>query len=1078
MNEKFLSDSFGRRGLFRRLPVRLILWVFLSVCVIFPAQSLELQQERIVSGNVTDHTGTTLPGVNVSVKGTTNGTITDSQGFYFIKVLGSSATLVFSYVGFVTREIEAGNRTVINVALVEDVRTIGEIVVVGYGSQRKKDLTGAIASVSGENLGKTPSLSFDQSLQGKVAGVLISQTNGAPGGNVNVLVRGISSITGGNSPLYVIDGFPVGTGGGGSDLSGFSTGSYTSSAMAGNTTQKINPLSDINPNDIESIEILKDASATAIYGSRGSNGVVIITTKKGSSGKTNMEVNVSYGMQQVAKKIKLMNPREFAAFVAEGRDNAWIYASGFKGSASDPNEIRTVSSTWVRPSFRDPSQFPLEGIDWQDVIFRLAPVQNYRLSATGGTEKMKYLISGGYFNQEGIVIGSDYQRFNMRSNLDVQLTDRIKLGSIISASYGYGDFARTEGHLQFRSIIQCALASSPTLAIYDENGNPQNELTDPLGVPVENPLNIDRYFSDKRDQANLLTNNYLEINILNGLVFKTSVGVNYSAGQTKLWKSSNIAQGQSTTSPATAGVHSRKSLNWLNENTLNYQNTFNERHYLNVLAGLTAQKDNFNLLSVGATDFPTDYVTYVSAGTVNAGTNYDSGWSLVSLLARVNYVYDDRYLLTATVRRDGSSRFGKQNKWGTFPSISFGYRLSEEDFMKEQHIVSNLKIRASYGEAGNNLIGNYAHIGLLSSSNYVTGSAKAPGLVISSMSNDALTWEKSKQINVGLDFGLFEERIRLTADIYRDYKDNLLLAVNLPAASGFSSSVQNIGAIENKGMEMVLNTINTDSKDFRWDTNITFSLNRNEVKKLATEGARITNSSVQVTEVGYPIGSFYLMKVLGVFKDEADVKSGHPLQHPQTQPGDLKFKDVDNNGTITVNDKEIVGDPWPDYTWGLGNIFAYRNLSLNIFITGSHGGDVYMNVGETLLNSAGVQNQLDLVNRRWKSPSDPGDGLVPRAIRNNYALGMQPSSRLLFDGSFVRIKEVTLSCDFPKSITKHVFRKGLNAYFNISNLYTFTGYPGYDPEASSTGDAVTKSGFDEGVYPLARTFTLGLKMAF
>ena len=1063
----------------RYLLMRLSFAALFAVCILHSAQAAELTQAKSVSGMVSDEGGTPIPGVNILVKGTRAGTVTDADGKYTLTLPDASSMLVFSYIGYVTREIIIGNQTVIDVVLMEDMQRIDEVIVVGYGTQRKKDLTGSIASVSGEALGEMPALSFDQALQGKVAGVQITQTTGAPGGNVNVIVRGISSITGGTSPLYVVDGFPIGTGGGGSNLSGFASGSYTSAGMAGNTANKINPLSTINPSDIESIEILKDASATAIYGSRGANGVIIITTKKGKFGKSSIDFHASYGLQQVQKKLDLMNPQEYAAYVAEGRDNAWIAANPAVNKATDPNEVRTVQSTWVRPEYRNPAQFPLKGTDWQDVIFRTAPVQNYQLSATGGTENIKYLISGGYFNQEGIVIGSNYERFSIRSNIDVQLTNRIKLGSTVSGTYGFGDFARTEGHLQYRNQINCALAFSPIAPVYNADGTPYNELTDPLGAPIENPINIDRNFSDKRNQANMLTNNYLEIQIIDGLIFRTSFGVNYTQRQTKLWKSSLIATGQATTSPATASAISQKGISWLNENTLNYRKLFRNRHDLNVLAGYTAQKSTDNFLSVGATNFPTDYIEYVGAGTVDAGNNYDSEWSLLSVLARVNYVYDGKYMLTATVRRDGSSRFPAGNKWGTFPSVSVAYRISEEAFMQNVKFVSNLKLRLSYGESGNNLIGNYAHIGLLSPTNYARNNTKVPGLAPSSMSNDALTWEKSRQTNIGLDIGLFNDRITFVADVYRDYKKDLLLNVSLPAASGFGSSMQNIGEIENKGVELGLNTDNILTRDFQWSTGFNISANRNEVKKLATEGARITNSTWQVTQVGYPIASFYLMRALGVFKDQADVASGHPLQHPQTQPGDLKFKDVDGNGVITTADKEIIGSPWPDYIWGLTNTFSYKGFSLNIFINGSKGNKVFYEMSSTLLNSAGVQNQLAMVNRRWKSPENPGDGLVPRAIRSSTFYGMESAcSRFLFDGSFVRIKDITLSYDFKKNITNVLRLQGLNAYFNVSNLWTFTDYPGYDPEASTSGDSLTRSGIDEGVYPLARAYTLGVKLSF
>lgn len=1027
---------------------------------------------KTVKGKVTDIEGYGIVGVNVVEKGTTNGVITDVEGRYVLNLTTENPVLSFSFIGYISQEHPVGNRTVIDLVLKEDVKALDEVIVVGYGTQKKKDLTGSIASITNEDLGKSPSLSFDQALQGKVAGVQITQTSGAPGGNVNIVVRGISSITGGNTPLYVVDGFPIGTGGGGSNLGGMVENSYSSSGMANSTTERINPLSTINPSDIESIEILKDASATAIYGSRGANGVVLITTKRGKIGKTTVNVNASFGLQQVAHKMKLMNPRQYAEIVAEGRDNAWVYAGG---NASDPNDVRT-SNAWVRPEFRNPESLPLEGTDWQDEIFRLAPVQNYQLSATGGTENIRYMVSLGYFNQNGIMIGSDYQRFNIRSNIEAQLTNRLKLGSTLSGSYGYGDFARAEGHLGLRGMIQCALAINPMLPVYKEDGSYNSEMGDPLGAPVENPLYINQEFSDKRDMKEFMTNNYLDLEIIKGLNLRTSIGVSFNLNQTKLWKSSKIGMYVDPSSPATAAAIDKKGFNWLNENTLTFKRLFNRVHDLNVVGGFTIQKDTYNQLSAGATDFPTDYIHYLSAGTINSGTHLKSEWSMVSLLARANYVYDGKYMITATVRRDGSSRFGAQHRWGTFPSVSVGYRLSEEKFMKNIRSISNLKLRLSYGVAGNNAIGNYSHIALLNISNYVDANTILPGLAPATLANDALTWEKSKQTNIGLDFGLFNDRISFVADLYYNLKTDLLLNVQLPAASGFGSSMQNIGEVENKGIEFSLNTINVDTKDFRWSTSFNISSNKNKVRKLATESARIIDG-VHITEVGQPISSFYLMHATGVFRDEEDIKN-NPVQHPNVQPGDLKFEDVDGNGRITTADKTIVGSPFPDFTWGLGNEFRYKNLSLSVFLNGSQGNKIYFSAGETLLNSAGVQNQLEMVDRRWKSETNPGDGIVPRAIRNDYALGMTSSSRYLFDASYVRIKDITLSYDFPAVGLQKIGIKGLNAYFNVSNVYTFTDYPGFDPEASQAGDQITKTGIDGGTYPTPRTYTVGLKLAF
>ena len=1013
-----------------------------------------------------------IAGVNVIEKGTTNGVITDVEGRYVLNLTTENPVIAFSFIGYVSQELSVGNKTVVDIVLKEDVKALEEVVVVGYGTQKKKDLTGAIASVNSEDLGKTPALSFDQSLQGKVAGVQISQTNGAPGGNINIMVRGISSITGSNSPLYVVDGFPIGTGGGGSNLSNFSNSSYSSSGMANATTEKINPLSTINPSDIESIEILKDASATAIYGSRGANGVVLITTKKGKTGKTSINVNASFGVQQVAHKLDLLTPREYAEFVAEGRDNAWIYAGG---QASDPNEVRT-SNAWVRPEYRNPSSISNEGTDWQDVIFRLATVQNYQVSATGGTENIKYMVSLGFFDQKGIVIGSDFQRFNIRSNIEAKLTKRLKFGTNLAGSYGYGDFARTEGHLGLRGMIQCALAINPGMPVYGQDGSYNSEFDDPMGAPVENPLFIAENFSDKRNMKDFIVNNYLDYEFIPGLNFRTSFGLKFNLNQTELWKSSKIGTYADKSSPATAAAIDKKGLNWLNENTLTYKKNFNEKHDLNVVAGLTVQKDTYSQLSAGATDFPTDYIHYLSAGTINSGTHLKSEWSMVSLLARANYVYDNKYMLTATVRRDGSSRFGANQKWGTFPSVSVGYRVSEEPFMQNFRALSDLKIRASYGVAGNNSIGNYNQIALLGVSNYVDANKILPGLAPSTLANDELTWEKSKQTDIGIDFGLFNNRVSVIADWYYNLKTDLLLSVNLPAASGFGSAMQNVGEIENKGFEFALNTVNIDTKNFSWSTSFNISTNRNKVKKLATEDGRIVSDKF-ITEVGQPISSFYMMNVVGVFKDDADVAKG-PVYSPNTRPGDLKYEDVDGDGKITTADKTIVGSPFPDFTWGLNNEFKWKNLSLSVFVNGSQGGKTYFEAGETLLNCAGVQNQLSLVNDRWRSPEEPGNGYLPRAIRSDYALGMSASSRYLFDASYVRIKDITLSYDFPGSITQKIGLKGLNAYFNVSNVYTFTDYPGYDPEASQSGDSVTSAGIDSGVYPTPRTYTLGVKVAF
>jgi len=1033
--------------------------------------------QSTVSGKVTAaDDGGALVGATITEKGTNNGTTADANGNFKLNV-GGNATIVVSFIGYTLQEVPVNNRSVINVVLKTNQQQLQDVVVVGYGTQRKKDLTGSIVNLSNKDLVPVPSAtSVDQMMQGKVAGVQITQTSGAPGGNVNVVIRGISSITGGNSPLYVVDGYAIGTGGGGSDLSTFSSSSYTASGISNSSaTNRINPLSTINPSDIESIQVLKDASATAIYGSRGANGVVIITTKRGKMGKPTISFEHSTGIQQLAKKLDLLSPQEYAEYVAEGRDNAWVFAGG---KASDPNNVRSTA-TQVKPEFRNPAQYANQsGTDWQDVIFQQGLVQNYQLSTSGTSKDVNYYVSGGFFDQKGIIIGSNFKKFTLRTNIDAQLTDKLKIGASFSGAHSYGDFARAEGHLQFRGLISAALASDPTIPLYDANGNPYSEFSSPTGIPVEHPLIIAAEFSDKRNNTNVFTNNYFQYELAPGLVFKSSVGVNYSNNVTRLWKSSKVGLATSRTGAATAGAFEIKSLNWLNENTLNYRHKFGERHDLDILAGFTAQKNTDEVLQAGASDFPTDDVHYLAAGAVTSGTNYRSEWSMLSWLARVNYTLAGKYLFTGTIRQDGSSRFGAKNRWGMFPSFSAAYRLSDETFMRSVSFVSDLKLRASFGISGNNLIPNYASQGLLGISRNVSNGQVVSGVVPSSLANDVLTWEQSVQTNLGLDLSLFQNRLSFNFDAYRAHKKNLLLNVILPAASGFSSSLQNIGEVENKGLELTINSQNIAKSAFQWNTDFNISWNRNKVLALNSATARLQTSDYQVAQVGYPISSFRLLNILGVFKTQEEVNN-NPKQHPRVQPGDFRYQDADGNGTITSADRTIVGNPWPDFTWGMGNQFSYKSLRLNISINGSQGNEIYFQGGEVSLNGAGVQNQLGTMADRWRSETSPGAGLYSRAIRNDYAFGFSAgTTKFLFDGSYVRIRNVNLSYAFPQSVVNKLKMQALSVYADATNLYTFTNYPSYDPEGSTTGDNIARSGIDFFAYPNPRTYTVGLRVTF
>ena len=1058
----------------------LVLWLHVPLMLFSQITDTTKQETNTfkITGKVTA-TGTTtaLAGASIVKKGTRTGTQTDKNGFYSLQVTPNTI-IVVSYTGYQSREIRINKQAIVDITLTPSVKELEDVVVVGYGTQRKRDVTGAVTSLSKNDLVPVPAANtFDQMMQGKVAGMQINQTSGAPGGNVNMVLRGINSITGGSQPLYVIDGYPVGSGGGGSELTGYSSDSYSVSGIIGTSgVNRVNPLSSINPSDIESIEILKDASATAIYGSRGANGVIIITTKRGREGVSSVNFEHASGMQEVQHQLDLLTPREYAEFVAEGRDNAWVFSGG---SAADPNDVRSAS-TWVKPAFRHPEQFANSGYgtDWQDVIFRRALVQNYQLSVTGNQERINYALSGGYLNQKGIIIGSDFDKFNVRANVDVQLNDRVKVGTSFAGTHSFGDFARAEGDLQYRGLIATAIGSDPTIPVYDENGGYYSEFSDPLGIPVEHPLVIAANFSDKRKNTNVFSNSYVEYKPIEALTLKSTIGVNYSGNQTRIWKSSQIGLATSRTGTALAAATRINSLNWLNENTASYQQTFNELHRLDAVIGFTIQKNQDDIMQAGASDFPTDDIPYIGAGVVSSGTDYTTEWSMLSWLARVNYSYANKYLVTATMRRDGSSRFGSKNKWGTFPSLSVAYRLSEEHFLKDVKAIDELKIRGSYGVAGNNLIGNYASLGLLGLSRTVSNGQIILGVTPSTLGNNLLGWEKSYQVDVGLDVSLFGSRVNLTADVYRTHKKDLLLTVSLPAATGVSNSVQNIGELENKGLELTLNTQNIKGKDFRWNSDVTFSVNRNKVLALHTPNGVINTSDFQIAKVGYPISSFQLLHILGVFQTAEEVANS-PLQHPDTQPGDYRFEDANGDGTISQADRTIVGNPWPDFTWGFGNQFHYKQFTLAVNIYGSQGNELYFQGGQTSLNGAGVQNQLALMSDRWRSPEDPGNGKYARAIRNDYALGINPgTTKYLFDGSFIRIKNMNLVYRLPQSLIERWKLKSLAIFADVTNVYTFTDYPGFDPEGGTGGDNVARTGIDFYSYPIPRTYSLGVRASF
>lgn len=1049
---------------------------FIFMLAIFLMAGFSLSAQKIIVGQVTDKEGEPLIGANIVVAGTAIGTVSDLDGNYSLEVSQEAASLVFSYTGFQNLEVPIGDRERIDVQLEMSATGLEEVVVVGYGAVKKSDLTGAVQSVTTKELEQIPPVSsFDQVLQGNVAGVQVQQTEGAPGGNVNILIRGVSSITGGNQPLYVIDGFPY-TPGGNSSATGYNNDTYSTDGLAGaGLTNKANPLTFINQSDIESIEVLKDASATAIYGSRGANGVVIITTKRGNEGRGRVDLDVSFGLQELSKKIELMNGPQFAAFTREGRNNAWELQGG---DPEDPNEVRPGAFQFF-DEFRNPES--VETVtDWQDEVFRTAPVSNYQLSFSGGSKNIRYMISGGYFDQEGIIPGSDFRRFTGRANVDGTISERFSVGLSFTAYRSEGNYARTDGHLGRRGLITAMLANPPTAPILDEDGEYYTELGT-IGVPVENPFRIIEEFTDFRKQSGLLINTYLDWEIADGLKFRTTLGANNDQSVVRLWKSSQIGMWGGRNTPATAASQTSATFDWLNENTLTYTRSFN-RHNLSALAGFTAQRSSIDFISVAATEFGNDYVPYVSAGIVNAGTHTLNEWALLSFVGRLNYNFAGKYYFTTTWRTDGSSRFGPQNRWATFPSVAVAYRLSEEGFMQSVGFITNLKLRASYGLSGNNQIGNYAHIALLSNQNYVINGAQTTGLAPSRLENSELTWEESRQLNLGIDLGLFRDRLSLSVDVFRDTKESMLFDVQLPTMTGFRSAIQNLGKVRNEGIELALTSVNLDGT-FSWLTTLNLTAIRNEVLELNTEGEAIFGGgtgNVTITQVGYPISSFYGRQLIGIFQSQAEIDAS-PFQSNNTRPGDAQYADVDGDGRISGNDRTIIGNPWPNFTFGFNNSFSYKNFGLDVQLIGSYGNDIYAAFAQINMNSAGVQNQLvEVADGRWKSPEEPGNGRIPRAVRNGSNGNWLPSSRFVFDGSFLRINNVRLTYSLPRAALEGMGLglRELTFYGSIRNLYTFSDYPGYNPEGSTGGNDLTTMGFDYGTYPLPRSYFLGLRVSF
>lgn len=999
-------------------------------------------QQRTITGTVTDNLdGATLPGVAVLVKGTTVGTTTDINGQYSLEVDQTAAVLQFSFMGMRTEEREIRSQNVINVRMESENIGLDEVVVIGYGSVKRSDLTGSVASVNMEELAEIPATSFDKKMQGRVSGVQVTTLSGQPGGATSVKIRGGNSIMAGNEPLYVVDGVLM--------------ESQQNFSWIGGPAE--NGLSSINPNDIESMEVLKDASATAIYGARGANGVVIITTKKGKAGKDKITFSAYLGLQKKASDVQVMNASQFAKLYDEAGYNA--------------------NPVGYQPLYPNPDSLG-QGTDWQGEIFRDAPMQNYQLTFSGGSDKTRYSVSGDYFLQDGIIVGSDFTRYSFRVTLDHQVNDRLKVGT----SMGYN---KTRSHTVptdtpggfFPGVVNTALTFNPVLPVFDQEGN--YTLTDPnADAWLDNPVAVTRIVDAVSNINRLLGNVFLEYTLFTDLTFRTSLAADIYHQTQDMYTPRTVYSGSFNDGQARFATTDLQTL--LTENTLSYQKKFGQIHQISAVAGFTFQKNTSRTFIDIATNFPNDILGYYGIENAEDMPTIYSRFgesAIVSYLGRFNYNLMERYLLTFTGRVDGSSRFGRNKRYAFFPSVAIAWRLIQEDFIKSTGVFSDLKLRVSYGKSGNDRIPDFFYIRTIGGTEYYfNGGSPAFGFAPQVPGNDILKWETTNQFDVGLDMGFFDSRIAFTTDYYYKKTIDMLYSSEIPYTTGYPVYLENIGSMKNSGVELSLRTANLIGR-FKWNTDFNISFNNNRILDLGGKTLYIDNDTYKlkigswsVIQEGEQMGSFFGLEADGIWQlDEASEAARYG-----DVPGDFKYVDQNNDGVIDANDRKIIGHALPKFFWGMNNTFSYGNLTLDIFVQGQHGNQILNSNRFELESGNGLSNaSVDMLNR-W-TPENPSNEF-PRANRNADYLKM--SDRYLEDGSYIRVKVITLSYNLPAAWMKTLRLDNARFYVTGENLLTFTKYTGFDPEVSRFGFDNTRMGYDYGGYPSAKTYILGVILNF
>ncbi len=1037
---------------------------FLILMLVFSAA---VNAQTTVSGTVSDNNGP-IPGVNVIIKGTKNSTVTNFDGTFTINSIPANAVLSFSFIGYKTKEVLINNQKKINIILEENLNSLKEVVVVGYGTMKRGDLTGAVSSVTSAAITQSVATTIDQVLQGRAAGINVQANNGAPGSSSSIRIRGISSITGSNEPIYVIDGVVIdGT-----------TGS--------NNT---NPLAGINPADIASVDVLKDASATAIYGSRAAGGVIMITTKTGKKGDLALNFDSYVGWQKIPKQLQVLNLREYGTL---------------KNTRADLGIVQR-DPYFIRPDLLG------EGTNWQDELFTTAMMQSYNLSASGGSDKTTYAMGVGYLDQEGIAAGSSFDRFNLRGVIDSQVKSFLKIGVNMA-------FNKTNQVTTFNdsSLILTALKQTPNVAVRNADGTFDGP--DTTEFVQNNPLGLALMRDNHNENYGIRANAYAEIGFTKDLKLKTQYSLDYGFGNNYTFNPAytfgalvnDVREGTRTKS---------LSENWIWNNLLTYNKTFG-KHTVNIMLGEEMQEQHWENLYGYRSGYITNGATDLNAGdpTTARNSNASSTRALSSYFGRMFYSFNDKYLLTATIRRDGSSQFAEENRWDWFPSAALAWKVSNESFLKNNTTINNMKLRLGWGIVGNQSVPNYAYTSVYGTSATNWGS----GQIATNTANSDLGWEKTYSSNIGLDLGLFNNRIELVADVYYKKTDGLLLQLALPAYVGTTGQgstappTVNIGSLENKGLEFNLSTINMQRNDFSWKSNFIFSMNRSKVLALNSETG-VYNSTIQQgsdvtvvtrTAVGQPIGQFYGYKVIGRFEKATDFyykdKDGNvkPTALPEGMQigengvwiGDYIFEDANKDGVINEKDTGYIGNPAPDFTFGVGNTFSFKGFDINILLTGSYGNEVLNyqrrwlenpRENTNLLKSALGYAQLELIDPT--GPNDyrnvqivGGDPYMPRigASSASSASNYRLSNRFVEDGSYVRVKNISIGYNLPKELYTKYGISNIKIYTNAQNLLTFTKYKGYDPEVGSINQNVLLTGVDNGRYPSPIITTLGLNVNF